>query len=284
MTLATPEDKPNQLWIIDEAGLMSANAARTIIDKAKSVGARLLLVGDKGQNSSVEAGSPLRSLIKHGATTHKIEEIIRQQDSVQKQAVELIARGRGTQALQLLENRGYVTEIEDREERTATIAREYLKLSLKERSQTLIVTGTNKERLAITQQIRKGLQTEGKIGRSINAVQLTSRNLSKEQRSTSGNYRTGDYIKLFREYKSTNLQKERLYKVEKIEGSELIVSSSGGRIYRFDPSKYKEKQVFNSRKMEVAVGDKLRWTSSGNKKKGQINGKQVTVTAIDEFR
>ncbi|WP_052056104.1 MobF family relaxase [Myxosarcina sp. GI1] len=280
---ATPENKSNQLWIVDEAGLMSANQAQTIVKKAELVGARLLLVGDKGQNSSIEAGSPLRSLMKHGATTHKLDEIVRQRNSIQKQAVELIARGNGSQALQMLENKGYVIEIEDREERSTTIAKEYLQLSEQERKKTLIVTGTNKERLAITQEIRKGLEAEGKLGKSITTVQLISRNLSKEQQLKINNYREGDYIQLFRAYSSTNLQKNQLYKVEKIQGKELVVSSSRGRLYRFNPAKYKDKQVFSSREMKVAVGDKLRWTAGSDKKKGQINGKQVTVAAIDEL-
>ena len=118
LVLSKPEAKPNQLWIIDEAGMMSANQMEALALKAESVKARILLVGDKGQNSSVEAGSPLKSLINHGATTHSISQIIRQQNSTQKQAVELIAHGHGAEALELLNNHGYVTEIEDREERT----------------------------------------------------------------------------------------------------------------------------------------------------------------------
>lgn len=283
LALANPEDKPNQLWIIDEAGLMSASAARSILDKAESVNARILLVGDKGQNSSVEAGSPLRSLMKHGATTHSISQIIRQQNSVQKQAVELIAHGQGSEALELLNDKGYINEIEDDEVRSTEVAQQYLELSPKERQQTLIVTGTNKERRAITHKIRVGLQERGEIGQSIKAVGLVSRNLSKEQSKFTSNYRVGDYIKLFHDYKTTPLQKGQLYKVEKISSKGLSVSSYGGRNYTFDPSRFKDKQVFTSRQIEFAVGDQLRWSSGADKTKGQINGKQVKVKAIDSL-
>ena len=63
----------------------------------------------EGQHSSIEAGSPFRSLIDHGATTHSIHQIIRQQNSIQRQAVELIASGNGTVALEHLNKNGYVT-------------------------------------------------------------------------------------------------------------------------------------------------------------------------------
>lgn len=84
LVLSQPEQKPNQLWIIDEAGMMSASQAEIIVDKAELAGARILLVGDGRQNSSVEAGSPMRSLIDRGATTHSISQIIRQQNSTQR--------------------------------------------------------------------------------------------------------------------------------------------------------------------------------------------------------
>ncbi|MDJ0647124.1 MAG: MobF family relaxase [Xenococcaceae cyanobacterium MO_188.B19] len=283
LVLSKPDNKPHQLWIIDEAGMMSAKGATAILDKADSVGARILLVGDKGQNSSIEAGSPLRSLISHGATTHSISKILRQQNTIQKQAVELIAEGNGKSALELLNTHGYVTEIEDREERSQSVAKQYLELSDKEREQTLIVTGTNKERRSITQEIRKGLKTEGKLGESVKAVQLVSRNLSKEQSKQINNYETGDYIKLHREYKGTPLQKGKLYKVEGIEGEHLLLSSHGGRNYRFDPSKFRDKQVFTSDEIELAVGDQLRWTAGADKHLGQINGKQVTVTNFNSM-
>ena len=122
LALSQPEKTENQLWIIDEAGMVSTRQMQALARKAESVGARILLVGDKGQHSSVEAGSPFRSLIDHGATTHSIRQIIRQQNSIQKQAVELIASGNGMAALEHLNKNGYVKELESRSERTSAIA------------------------------------------------------------------------------------------------------------------------------------------------------------------
>ncbi|NJO93918.1 MAG: AAA family ATPase [Hydrococcus sp. RM1_1_31] len=131
LVLSEPSSVKNQLWIIDEAGMMSARQMLSVLQKAEAVEARILLVGDKGQNSSIEAGSPMRSLIEHGATTHSLRQIIRQQNSIQKQAVELIADGDGTKALSLLNNNGYVTEIESKKDRASAIAHQYLNLSQK---------------------------------------------------------------------------------------------------------------------------------------------------------
>lgn len=280
LVLSKPELGLNQLWIIDEAGMMSARQMQAIGRKAVSVGARLLLVGDKGQNSSIEAGSPLRALIDCGATVHSIRQIIRQKNPIQKQAVELIANGNGTAALELLKENGYIKEKANRSERVQAIADQYLALSPFERKQTLIVTGTNSERLAINNVIRSGLKTEGSLGESVKTVQLISRQFTDEQANRSDNYSVGDYIRLNRVYQTTQLKKGQLYKVEKRQGDELLVSSYGGRLYRFNPSQYKGKEVFYAQEIEIAVGDSLRWTAT-DRVQGRINGKQITVASIE---
>ena len=68
--------------------------------------------------------------------------------------------------------------------------------------------------------------------------------------------------------------------MERVDNEQLLVSSYGGRLYRFDPSKYKDKEVFSAQEIELAVGDSLRWTAT-DKNQGRINGKQFTVAAFE---
>jgi ATP-dependent exoDNAse (exonuclease V) alpha subunit len=145
--------------------MISARQMEIMLDKANAVGARILLVGDTKQNPSVEAGSPMRSLIDHGATTFSLREIIRQKNEVQKRAVELIADGYAANALSLLVEHGYVQEIPQRKDRTQAIAEQWLSLSGKERTETLIVTGTNAERLAITLAFTPRIESRRQSGR-----------------------------------------------------------------------------------------------------------------------
>ena len=118
------ELQPGEFIIIDESGMDSAEMLDIVMQKANAVGARVLLVGDTGQNQAIEAGSPMRSVMAHGAEVYHIDEIIRQQDDIQRQAVELIAKGHGLDALSLLSEHDYVTEIEEREQRVSAIAAE----------------------------------------------------------------------------------------------------------------------------------------------------------------
>jgi conjugative relaxase-like TrwC/TraI family protein len=272
--------KPNQLLVIDEAGMVSASMMQILLAKANDAGARVLLVGDTGQNQAIEAGSPMRSLMAHGVEVHHIAEIIRQKNALQRQAVELIAQGQGSQALNLLSKHGYTQEIKNREQRVKSIAEAYLSLSENEQSKTLIVTGTNAEKDAITQQIRAGLFESGRLSHQTPCTQLRDRKLSPEESFYIGNYQVGNYISLSRNYASTPLKKQVLYRVEALNGAELIISTAGGRLYRFNPEKLKDKQVFSAHQFDVAVGDSLRWTTS-NKALGQINGECFQITSIN---
>jgi conjugative relaxase-like TrwC/TraI family protein len=350
------ELKPNQLLIIDEGGMASAEMMDVVMAKVNAAGARVLLVGDTGQNQAIEAGSPMRSLMRNGAEVHHIREIIRQQNSIQKRAVELIADGRGLDAIALLNEHSYINTIEARSERVQAIAREYLSLSPLEQNNTLIVAGTNAEKDAIAAEIREGLKQAGLLGQSVRvskiagrsikakdaqdianyavgdtlqfakrrndstaiahqlftvmskedavlvisdeagkfyrfnpmqgildnsvkATKLRDKKFTPEQGRDFLNYEVGDYLILNSELKTTPLKKDTLYQVVAKDKSELIVSTTGGRLYRFDPKKCKDKQVFTSYEFDVVVGDSLRWTHS-IPEGGQVNGATFEITAI----
>lgn len=279
LTLATPEPDAHQLWIIDEASLVGAKAMQTILQKADLVDARILLVGDKGQNSSVEAGSPFSFLQRMGRTVHKLTQIKRQQDRSQRAAVQLFAEGKGKEGFSILESEGYIHEISNAEDRASEIASQYLELSTAERKQTLVVAGTNAERQSITEAIRAGLTDEGSLHSSVDAVQLVNKQFTTPQAQQIHNYQVGDFIKLHYEYKTTPLKKNVLYKVEGIKGDQLVLASLGGRSYRLDPSKYTRKTVYRAESINLAVGDRVRRTAA-KKRKGQFSGQQLVITEM----
>nr|WP_249370257.1 MobF family relaxase [Acaryochloris marina] len=277
-----PKAASKQVWLIDESGMISRKQMLKIMNHAERTGARLVFVGDKGQNSAITAGSPFRFMQQNGATTHRIEEIVRQKNPVQKQAVELISNGQGEKALDLLSANDYVIDLGSRGAIVKAAAAQFLALPLAEQDKTLIVAGTNEQRLAAEKEIRKGEKATGRLGESSKIVQLSSRHMSIEQKRRADWYHQGDYLRLLQDYKSTGLTRGQLYKVEKREGKELIVSSLGGRLYRVNPAKFKDKEVYHAQEFDVAVGDKLRWTTT-IRENNWINGQQLTVTALDSL-
>jgi conjugative relaxase-like TrwC/TraI family protein len=270
-----------EVLVVDEAGLASAEMVDILVQKATAAGARILLVGDTGQNKPIDAGSPAASLMEAGATTHNVREILRQKNKVQRRAVTLASQGNATEALNLLDKHEYVNEIEDRGIRAQAIADEYLALSPEERAKTLIVAGTHSEKDAIVEQIRAGLKTEGSLGESIPMTQLRDRGWTKEHGMDIRHYQVGDYIATSKTWSDCPLLKDRFHQIVGIEGNLLKVQSEEGEIYDFDPSKYIEKRVFSTRTFDIAIGDELRWQHT-NYKWGRKNGETFTVIGIQD--
>src|SRR2546427_11744096 len=83
MTVAKALQEPlslkreSQLWILDEAGLLSNRQAREVLDRAEKVGAKVVLVGDRQQHRAVEAGSPFALLIDRGGIATQTLDVIR---------------------------------------------------------------------------------------------------------------------------------------------------------------------------------------------------------------
>jgi conjugative relaxase-like TrwC/TraI family protein len=102
-----------RFYFVDESSLASTNQMREFLAR---IGAndRVLLIGDTRQHQGVEAGRPFEQLQEAGMRTAKLDEIVRQQDPALKSAVELLATGQVSAALDALQQQGRVKEIPSR--------------------------------------------------------------------------------------------------------------------------------------------------------------------------
>ncbi|PSB24310.1 AAA family ATPase, partial [Chlorogloea sp. CCALA 695] len=271
---------PNQIWIVDEAGLLSAKNAHALLERATQEGARVILVGDTRQLSAIEAGNPFKSLQSAGITTAYLDESLRQKPPDLQKAVGLAANGQIGKALSHLHQLERIEEVADAEERTAKMAADYIKLPPKERQQTLIVAGTHTERCAITEEIRTALKEEGTLGYGVKVTQLRAKqNLTAVQTRYTHNYNVGDVVVPVRDYKRLGLHKALAYKVEALEGDKLHLSDLAGNQLVVDPMKFR-KTLYNQENIDIAVGDRLRWTRN-DKELGRRNGQEFTVIGIE---
>ena len=268
--------KPNQLAVLDEAGLDSASMLNSVLEKANAIGARILLVGDTRQNQAVEAGSPMRSLIAAGEPVLRISEIIRQQDKIQREAVQRIATGYALEALDLLTEHGYVTQMPVQAKRVKAIGDAYLVLSAKEKKRTAIVTGTHAEANEITDYIRTGLKAAGVLGKSKVCIGLRNKGLTPEEAKFAQNYQVGDYVQLQQAYARSTLRPKTFYRVIARKDDVLTVTD-GTTEHAFKPATCRRKQAFSSQSLDVAVGDVLRFNQSAN---GFDNGDLITILTI----
>src|SRR5208282_8231 len=97
-----PEQK--RLFFIDESSLASTNQMREFFARlGPNSNDRVLLIGDTRQHQGVEAGRPFEQLQEAGMRTAKLDEIVRQKDPALKSAVELLATGQISAALDALQ-------------------------------------------------------------------------------------------------------------------------------------------------------------------------------------
>ena len=97
-------------YLVDESSLASTNQMREFLSRL-GPDDRVLLIGDIRQHQGVEAGRPFEQLQEAGMRTATLDEIVRQKDPALKSAVELLATGQVSAALDALQQQGRVKEI-----------------------------------------------------------------------------------------------------------------------------------------------------------------------------
>ena len=278
------EQAPKQpLWIVDEAGLLSAKDAHVLLKKALRERARVILVGDLRQLSAVEAGNPFKSLQIAGIQTCYLEESRRQKTEALRAAVVCLAAGEQKEGLERLEKAGMMHEIPDPWKRRQQLVTDYMSKPAEARNKTLVLCGTNAERLALTTALRTALQADGSLGadtfklRSLRALDRT-----KAQLKYAAGYSEGEVVVPVRDYRRYGLEKNAQYTVieRDVEQNLITVVGPEGEAITFDPSRCADKATYAVQEIEIASGDQLRWTRN-DKAKGMRNGQLVNVAAID---
>jgi conjugative relaxase-like TrwC/TraI family protein len=283
------EQSQPQLWIVDEAGLLSMKQAHDLLEKSQSENARVILVGDRRQLSAVEAGNPFKSLQAGGIATARLDESLRQKTQDLRIAVKAIAQGNISAGVQLLDQAGCIIETNrdnpgDQSNRLTQLVRDYTNLSPEERNKTLLLAGTNRERQELTQQIRTTLQAENSLGQNhLEITGLRAKDMTSAQSQYVHSYEIGDVVVPHQNYKKQQLEKNQQYRVvDKDRASnQLTLVSADGNEFTIDPSHCLKKSVYQPQDMEVAVGDRLRW-SKNDAAAGIRNGQTFKVLGFED--
>ena len=103
------DEGQKRLYVLDESSLASTRQMNEFLHRLHGED-RVLLVGDKRQHEAVEAGRPYHQLQQAGMQTARLDEIVRQKDPALKEAVEQLARGDVSGAIDNLDQQGRVHE------------------------------------------------------------------------------------------------------------------------------------------------------------------------------
>jgi len=274
-----------QVWVVDEASMLSAKDMNKLLSAAEQKGAKVVLVGDVKQLGSVEAGAAFRQLQEHGMTTFKLDEVVRQTNSQLKGAVYDAIEGKANEALAKLAKDGGVKQILGKsDERLAAMAKDYLSLSANDRAKTILIDPSREGREKLNNIVRDGLREEGVIRNTDTHTKvLIDKGLTKVERASAFSYEPGDVVRFGRDYEKHGVNKGDYFTVKQVdkESSRVVLEKPGGPTVIWEPKKWgaAKSEVYEAKDRAVAEGDQIRFTRNDGKM-GVNNGTQATVTGV----
>jgi conjugative relaxase-like TrwC/TraI family protein len=255
---AVPDRK--QFYFVDESSLASTNQMREFLARL-GASDRVLLIGDTRQHQGVEAGRPFEQLQEAGMRTAQLNEIVRQKDPALKSAVELLATGQVSAALESLQQHGRVKEIPDREERIRAIARSYVESP----DNTLIVSPDNASRRELNIAVRQELKANGTLASDDNTfrVLVQRQDMTGADRGWANHYEPGDVIRFARGSKTLGIEAGSYGTVVAINPAAnlLAVDTASGEAISYDPRRLAGVSVYREVPHEFSVGDRIQFTA-----------------------
>jgi len=279
--------KEKELWVVDEASMLSAKDTQELLRASESANARVVLVGDVQQLGSVEAGEAFRQLQENGMETFVLNDIVRQQNADTREAVYASIEGDISRSMQAIERSGSITEISDDGQRRDAIVGHYLSMDEGERAQTVVMDPTRAGRHDFNERIREGLKAEGTIyGEEIQAETLEKKDLDPEQTKDASRYKRGDQVTFSRDYQKAGIQKGEYYEVDRIDYKSQTVhlKDREGNTAEWRPKQFgngKKVQAYEKQDAKIAAGDQIQWTKN-DKDRGLNNGDRLTVERVDK--
>ena len=272
-----PPDQKH-LYFVDESSLASTNQMREFLSRLAPQD-RVLLIGDTRQHQGVEAGRPFEQLQEAGMRTAKLDEIVRQKDPALKSAVEMLATGQVSAALDALQKQGRVREIPNAEERHRAIARSYVESPEK----TLIVSPDNASRRELNSAVRQELKANGTVAPEDHSFRILvqRQDMTGAERSWASRYEINDVVRYARGSKSVGIEAGEYRTVVGINSDSnlLTVEKSTGELTNYDPRRLTGVSVYREVVQEFSAGDRIQFTAP-DKSLGVANRDLAVIESV----
>ena len=267
------------ICIMDEASQSGARQYLQSLTATERLGARAVMLGDRYQHQSVEAGRAFARSQAHMPTaTLGAGSIRRQRTEHAQTAVARVLSGdhagaiRGLRAVEANRHQQALPETATRQDRREAarldnadviqrLASDYVALPRDQRDRTLIVTSTNADRQEINRAIREGLSMRGDLGPSVEVSTLRKADLTGVELRKASSFTPGQVVEVREDYKRAQLAKGSQWTVVEAGRDALRVRDAEGRERRIDPAQIKL-QAYDREARSLAVGERVRWTEN----------------------
>lgn len=210
-----------QAWFIDEASLVDNETMKYLMIAAKAQNAKMILVGDHRQLQPIGVGNAYEVLIQtRKIGTVILDEIRRQKNRELLQAVREAVAGDVNKSLYILEKDTQI--IEKHVARIKGITNDFVDLTADERKKTIILTASNKDRIAINNAVRAKLLKSGEIetGMLFTAQDASGRTYKRE-------FSPQDKIIFLQNDHKLSVRNGQTGFITQIDGSNITVNTGG---------------------------------------------------------
>jgi conjugative relaxase-like TrwC/TraI family protein len=274
------EPAKRHLYMLDESSLASTKQMRDFLQKL-TANDRVLVIGDTAQHQGVDAGRPFQQLQEAGMRTAQLDRIMRQKDPALLKVVEHLSKNETREGIALLREQGRITEVFDRRERIAAIAKDYAARP----ENTIVVSPDNKSRQEINEAVRAELLQAGKLqndGQTFRTLAHRS-DMTGADRTWAARYNAGDVLQYNTGSKELGIERGSFVTVKAIDAKAnlLTVERTDGETVAYDPRRLRGVNVFREQEREFATGDRLQFIAS-LKELGVANRDLGTIQRIED--
>ncbi len=276
---AMQTEATGRVVLVDEAGLLSTQQLDQLTRIAAEARARLLLVGDTKQHTSVERGDALRHVIKHSDTpVVRLTEVLRQRNEADRRFSRLLARGDIGEAFAYAERRGMIRETENDDALFARAAEHYVTNRTKGIG-TLVVIPFWDEIERFNTHVRPALRQVGLLGETeVMREAVKSLTWTAEQKVHWDQYQVGDRLLFARDTRF--FKRGVAAEVIAVVSDGVWVRGLKGREAKITRKQRASFDVGRVQSLPIAVGDKL-LIRGRNDDAGFANGDFKDVVHVD---
>jgi hypothetical protein len=148
--------------LVDEAGMVDSADLARLIEHVRSANSKLVLVGDPEQLGEIEAGGLFRAVADRTEPVH-LDEVIRHEHELEREAARLIREGEGREALRLYEAENRVAVARSAEERREAMVSDWLE-SFHRGEDAMMIAKRNAEVAKLNELAREVRRQEGQLG------------------------------------------------------------------------------------------------------------------------
>jgi len=280
--------KENEIWLVDEAGMIGSRKFKALIDIAKEVNAKVVFIGDRKQFQSVEAGRMFAEIQdKTGVQQTKMEDVIRQRTAETKELVKTISAAFAepqdapkhiAKAFEVMGKNKMLVEESDTGKCYQRIADDYIE-SINAGKGTMLISGTNRDKDELNRIIRDKLVKSGKVEAGI-IFSVTPK--AGEDDTVDKKFGKGDTVIFGKNDKDIHVNNGDIAQIldVKADGTIQVKQQESGKVIDFNINDYKHVDhayAITSYKSQGATTDRLIWHASTDSNQN-INSFYVAAT------